>query len=343
MTETAGRKAGNLPSGVSRPKAFFAGTGASLPSRVLTNLELERMVDTSDEWITTRTGIKERRIAGEEDYLSKYATEASRRALEMSGVAAADLDLIICATVTPDRIIPATSCTIQQNLGAGKAAAFDLAAGCSGYIYALAVADRFLTGGGYQHALVIGAELLSKYVDWKDRATCILFADGAGATVLSARKGESGILATSLRSDGSMADFIHVPAGGTMMPTSERTVREGLHYIRMKGNETFKIAVRSIEEVSREVLTASGLSTSDIDLYVPHQANRRIIDAVGTRLGLRPDQVFVNIDRVGNTSSASIPIALDEVVRAGRVRRGDTVLFAAFGAGLTWGAALLRW
>lgn len=322
---------------------MVTGTGSSLPARIVTNKELEKMVDTSDEWITTRTGIKERRIAGEGEYLSLFATDAARKALEMSGVRADEIDLIICATVTPDRQIPSTSCTIQDNLGAKRAAAFDLAAGCSGYIYALAVADRFLAGGGYRNALVIGGEILSKYLDWHDRTTCIIFADGAGATVLSAREGTSGVLATSLRTDGSMADFITLPAGGTMMPASEKTVREGMHYIKMKGNETFKIAVRSIEEVSREVITASGLTASDIDLYIPHQANRRIIEAVGSRLGLRPEQVYVNIDRIGNTSSASIPIALDEVVRAGRVHRGDTVLFAAFGAGLTWGAALLRW
>ncbi|HEV8335985.1 MAG TPA: beta-ketoacyl-ACP synthase III [Candidatus Polarisedimenticolia bacterium] len=329
--------------GESRLRAVVSGTGSSLPPGVLTNRDLEKMVDTSDDWITTRTGIKERRIAGEGEYLSQYATEAARKALEMSGVPAEEIDLIICATVTPDRQIPSTACTIQDNLGASRAAAFDLAAGCSGYIYGLAAADRFIVGGGFRHVLVIGAELLSKYVDWKDRTTCIIFADGAGATLLSAREGTSGVLATSLRSDGSMADFIYLPAGGTMMPTSEQTVRDRMHFIRMKGNETFKIAVRSIEEVSREVITASGLTPSDIDLYIPHQANRRIIEAVGTRLGLRPDQLYMNIDRVGNTSSASIPIALDEVVRAGKVHAGDTVLFAAFGAGLTWGAALLRW
>ncbi|MCI0408725.1 MAG: ketoacyl-ACP synthase III [Acidobacteria bacterium] len=326
-----------------RLRSVVTGTGCALPSRILTNQELEKMVDTSDEWITTRTGIKERRIAAEGEYLSQYATQAAQKALEMSGVPAQELDLILCATVTPDRLIPSTACTIQQNLGARRAAAFDLAAGCSGYIYALAVADRFLASGAYRHALVIGGELLSKYVDWKDRTTCIIFADGAGATMLSAREGIAGVLATSLRSDGSMADFIYIPAGGTILPTSEKTVQEGLHYIRMKGNETFKIAVRSIEEVSREVITASGLTASDIDLYIPHQANRRIIEAVGTRLGLRPEQVYLNIDRVGNTSSASIPIALDEAVRSGRVHPGDILLFAAFGAGLTWGAALLRW
>ncbi len=327
----------------SRLRAVVTGTGSALPPKVLTNHDLESMVDTSDEWITTRTGIKERRIAGEGEYLSQYATQAGAKALEMAGVKGEDLDLIICATVTPDCPIPSTACTIQDNLGSGHAAAFDLSAGCSGYIYALAVADRFLSGGGYRHALVIGGELLSKYVDWKDRTTCIIFADGAGATLLTAREGTAGILANSLRSDGSMADFITVPAGGTRFPTSEATVRERMHYIRMKGNETFKIAVRSIEDVSREVITASGLSASDIDLYIPHQANRRIIEAVGNRLGLKPEQVFMNIDKVGNTSSASIPIALDEAVRAGRVHEGDILLFAAFGAGLTWGASLLRW
>jgi 3-oxoacyl-[acyl-carrier-protein] synthase III len=343
MSDTSSRPPARRSIVESKLRAVVMGTGSALPERILTNKELEKMVDTSDEWITTRTGIKERRIAGDGEYLSLFATEASRKALEMSGVPAQEIDLIICATVTPDRQIPATACTIQENLRAKRAAAFDLAAGCSGYIYALAVADGFLAGGTYKNALVVGGEILSKYLDWQDRTTCIIFADGAGATVLSAREGTSGILATSLRTDGSMADFITLPAGGTMMPASEETVRNRMHYIRMKGNETFKIAVRSIEEVSREVIVASGLTASDLDLYIPHQANRRIIEAVGSRLGLKPEQVYVNIDRVGNTSSASIPIALDEVVRAGRVNRGDTLLFAAFGAGLTWGAALLRW
>jgi 3-oxoacyl-[acyl-carrier-protein] synthase-3 len=343
MSESRDKTAPPSALGGTKLRAVVTGTGSSLPTRILTNKELETMVDTSDEWITTRTGIKERRIAGEGEYLSLFATRAAREALEMSGVPAEEIDIIICATVTPDRQIPSTACTLQHNLGAKRAAAFDLAAGCSGYIYALAVADRFLSGGGCRHVLVIGGEVLSKYLDWHDRTTCIIFADGAGATLLSAQEGTSGVLATSLRTDGSMADFIMLPAGGTLLPTSEQTVRDGMHFIRMKGNETFKIAVRSLEEVSREVITASGLTASDIDLYIPHQANRRIIEAVGSRLGLRADQVYVNIDRVGNTSSASIPIALDEVVRAGKVHRGDTLLFAAFGAGLTWGAALLRW
>jgi 3-oxoacyl-[acyl-carrier-protein] synthase-3 len=310
---------------------------------VITNADLERMVDTSDEWILTRTGIRERRVAEPSETLSDYAVEAGRRALEAAGLEARDLDLIICATVTPDRPIPATACTIQDRLGAGRAAAFDMAAGCSGFIYALAVADQFVRAGTYRQVLVIGAELLSKYVDWKDRTTCIIFADGAGAVTLSRREGGCGVRAFSLHSDGSLADFIYVPAGGTALPPSEATVRERQHFIRMKGNETFKIAVRSLEEVSREVLEACGLTAADIALMIPHQANRRIIDAVGSRLGIDPQRVYVNIERLGNTSAASIPIALDEAVRRGLVKRGDRLLFSAFGAGLTWAAAVVEW
>lgn len=323
--------------------AAITGTGASAPRRVVTNADLARMVDTSDEWITTRTGIRERRVASESETLSQFAVEAGREALEMAGVPARDLDLVLCATVTPDRPVPATSCTIQHQLGAPRAAAFDMAAGCSGFIYALAVADQFVRTGTYRHVLVIGAELLSKFVDWKDRTTCIIFADGAGAALVSRRQGSGGLLSFSLHSDGSLADFIYVPAGGTQIPPSEASVRERLHYIRMKGNETFKIAVRSLEEVSREVLEACGLTPADVSLMIPHQANRRIIDAVGSRLGVPAERVYVNIERYGNTSAASIPIALDEAVRRGMVKRGDRLLFAAFGAGLTWAAAVLEW
>jgi len=324
-------------------RAVIRGTGACLPDRILTNADLERMVDTSDDWITTRTGIRERRIAREDEPMSFFASRAAREALRASGVAPGELDLVICATVTPDMPIPASACIIQHQLGARNAAAFDMSAGCSGFIYGLAVADRFLASGAYRSALLIGAELLSKYTDWTDRSTCVLFGDGAGAVVLTAGEGPSGVLATSLHADGSMADYIYVPAGGTREPASERTVAERRHYIRMKGNETFKMAVRSMEEASREVLERAGLKTSDIDLFIAHQANRRIIDAVGSRLGLTESQVYVNIDRVGNTSAASIPIALDEAVRKGLLKDGDDVLFAAFGTGLTWGAALCKW
>jgi len=324
-------------------RAIIRGTGASLPSRVLTNADLEKMVDTSDDWITSRTGIRERRVAGDDEFMSQFATRAARAALESAEVAATDVDLILCATVTPDMPIPATACIVQNNLGASGAAAFDLAAGCSGFIYALAVADRFVTSGDYRAVLVIGAELLSKYTDWRDRTTCVLFGDGAGAVVLTPGSPPYGVLASAMHADGSMADFIYVPAGGTREPASERTVSERRHFIRMRGNETFKMAVRSMEETSRAVLEKAGLQTKDVNLFVPHQANRRIIDAVGTRLGLREDQVYVNIERVGNTSAASIPVALDEAVRNGRVRKGDNLLFAAFGTGLTWGAAVCKW
>ena len=324
-------------------RAVIRGTGSSLPSRVLTNADLEKMVDTSDEWIASRTGIRERRIAREDEYMSQFATRAAQEALAAAGMSASDIDLIICATVTPDMPIPATACIVQEKLGAVGAAAFDLAAGCSGFIYGLSVGERFVSSGDYRAVLVIGAELLSKYTDWRDRTTCVLFGDGAGAVVLAPGDAPYGVLASSMHADGSMADFIHVPAGGTREPASESSVSGRRHYIRMRGNETFKMAVRSMEETARAVLQKAGLKTTDVNLFIPHQANRRIIDAVGTRLGLREDQVYINIERVGNTSAASIPVALDEAVRKGRVHRGDHLLFAAFGTGLTWGAAVCTW
>ncbi|OLC56462.1 MAG: 3-oxoacyl-ACP synthase [Acidobacteria bacterium 13_1_40CM_4_69_4] len=327
----------------SERRAVIRGTGSSLPSQVLTNADLEKMVDTSDEWITSRTGIRERRIAREDEYMSQFATRAAQEALTAAGMSASDIDLIVCATVTPDMPIPATSCIVQDNLGAVGAAAFDLAAGCSGFIYALAVAERFVSSGDSRAVLVIGAELLSKFTDWRDRTTCVLFGDGAGAVVLAPGDPPYGVLASSMHADGKMADFIYVPAGGTREPASEGTVAGRRHFIRMRGNETFKMAVRSMEETSRTVLQKAGLKTTDVNLFLPHQANRRIIDAVGSRLGLREDQVYINIERVGNTSAASIPVALDEAVRKGRVRRGDNLLFAAFGTGLTWGAAVCKW
>jgi 3-oxoacyl-[acyl-carrier-protein] synthase-3 len=325
------------------PRALIAGVGAALPERVMTNADLERLVDTSDEWITTRTGIKQRHIAEESEYLSQYATRASLQALERAGVDPSELDLIVLGTVTPDMPIPATACFVQEQLGARQACAFDIQAGCSGFIYGLSVANQFIKTGAVRHALVIGAELLSNFLDWEDRTTCVIFADGAGAAVLSAGKGPRGVLATRMRSDGSMADFIMIPGGGTRAPASVATVQERMHYIKMRGNETFKIAVRSIEEISRETIVRAGLRPEDIDLYVPHQANRRIINAVARRLGLEPEQCLINIDRVGNTSAASIPIALSEAVDQGRLKEGDTVLLAAFGAGLTWAAALATW
>jgi 3-oxoacyl-[acyl-carrier-protein] synthase-3 len=327
----------------SRRSSVIRGTGSSLPEKVLTNEDLERMVETSSDWIISRTGIRERRIARQDEFMSTFATSAAESALRSAGLQGSDLDLIICATVTPDSPLPATACIVQNNLGAAGAAAFDMAAGCTGFIYGLAVADSFIAAGVYRKIMLIGAELLSKYVNWKDRTTCILFGDGAGAVVLTPGEKPSGVLATTLRADGKLADFIHVPAGGTREPASQRTVAEGRHFIRMRGNETFKMAVRSMEESARIVLHEAGIETGDVALFIPHQANRRIIDAVGSRLGLRDDQVYINVDRVGNTSAASIPIALDEALQKGLVKDGSTILFAAFGTGLTWGAAVIRW
>ncbi len=323
--------------------AIISGTGMSVPARVVTNRDLEKLVDTSDEWIIARTGIRERRIAGPDETLAQHAARAGELALEAASVSPEDVDLIILATVTPDMPIPATACTVQQRLGCRRAWAFDMQAGCSGYIYAQSVAKQFLLTGKARQVLVIGAELLSRYLDWEDRTTCVIFADGAGATLMTSGEPPRGVLASALHTDGSMADFITMPGGGSLHPPTVQTLQERLHFVKMRGNETFKIAVRSLEEVSREVLEAAGLRSTDVDWFIPHQANGRIIDAVGERLGIGPERCFVNIDRYGNTSAASIPIALDEAVRSGRVRRGHVVLMAAFGAGLTWAASVVRW
>ena len=325
------------------PTAIISGTGMSVPERVLTNADLEKIVDTSDEWIISRTGIRERRIAAEGDSLSQYCIEASRLALEAAGVAPDEVDLIVLATVTPDMPIPATACTIQHKLGCKNAPAFDLSAGCSGFLYAQSVAKQFLVTERVQHILVIGAELLSKYVDWQDRSTCVIFADGAGAVVMSSGTAPRGVLSSALHTDGSMVDFISMPGGGVLHPPGQAMIDQRLHFIKMRGNETFKMAVRCIDEVCREVLEAADLTPDDVDWFVPHQANQRILDAVGSRLKLPADRCCVNIDRYGNTSSASIPIALDEAVREGKIKDGDVVLMAAFGAGLTWGASVVRW
>jgi 3-oxoacyl-[acyl-carrier-protein] synthase-3 len=324
-------------------RSRIRGTGHALPEKVLTNFDLEKMVDTSDEWITTRTGIRERHVAAENESLSLFAAEAGKQALDMAGMSASELDLIILATVTMDQPIPASSCFVQDILGASKAAAFDIQAGCSGFIYGLAIADQFIRAGGAKRILVIGGEILSKFLDWKDRSTCVLFGDGCGAVALSAEPGGHGLLSTSIHSDGSNADFITLPGGGSRIPVSHEMIDANLHTIKMKGNETFKIAVRSLEATCREAIERAGLTPADVRWFVPHQANTRIISAVAERLGWPPESVYLNIDRIGNTSSGSIPIALDELVRAGKVKEEDVLLFAAFGAGLTWGSALVRW
>jgi 3-oxoacyl-[acyl-carrier-protein] synthase-3 len=324
-------------------RAQIAGTGAAIPERVVTNADLEKIVDTSDEWITTRTGIKERRLAEPDEYLSQYATRAARQALDNAGVQPGDVDMILCATVTPDMLTPSTACFIQEDLGAAGASAFDLSAGCSGFLYALGVGQAFIQGGLARTVVVIGGEILSRYVNWEDRTTCVIFADGAGAVVLTAGRGERGVLSSRLRSDGSLADLIMIPGGGCRTPITQENVDQRLNTIKMRGNETFKVAVRSIEGVSREAMAEAGLAPADIDVFIPHQANQRIIDAVGQRLGIGPDRCYANIHRTGNTSAASIPIALHEVVEAGRLKPDSHLLMAAFGAGLTWAGSVVRW
>ncbi|AJE03288.1 beta-ketoacyl-ACP synthase III [Geobacter pickeringii] len=324
-------------------RARIVGTGSAVPDKVLTNFDLEKMVDTSDEWITTRTGIKERRIAVEGEYTSTFATRAAERALEMAGIAAHEIDLLIVATVTPDFPFPSTACIVQSNIGASKAAAFDVSAACSGFVYGLSLASNAIRTGAASKVLVIGAEVLTRIIDWTDRNTCLLFGDGAGAAVLSSSSDEHGILSTHIHSDGNYWELLYQAGCGSRNPAVQKTFDERLYFLRMQGNEVFKLAVRAMEDAALEALTTNGLTPADIDIFIPHQANRRIIDAIGKRLGLNGDKVFVNLDRYGNTSAASIPIALDEANRTGRIAAGDVVLFDSFGGGLTWGSALIRW
>ncbi|TNF72649.1 MAG: ketoacyl-ACP synthase III [Acidobacteria bacterium] len=325
-------------------KALVMGTGRAVPDRVLTNAELEKMVDTTDEWITERTGIKERRIAAPDESLSDFALPAAERALESAGISGSEVDMVICATVSPDMSFPATSTLIQDRIGATGAAAFDLSAACTGFVYALGIAAQFLETGWARTALVVGGEVLSKITDWTDRNTCVLFGDGAGAVVLRAAEDDKrGVLGVAMHSDGSLGDLIYLPGGGSQHPQSESVLDQSLNFLKMKGNETFKIAVRSLAEVSDEVLSRNRLSHGEVDWFIPHQANRRIIDAVGQRLEIREGRTYVNIERYGNTSAASIPIALDELNRDGKISPGDVVLLSAFGSGLTWGAGLIRW
>jgi 3-oxoacyl-[acyl-carrier-protein] synthase-3 len=324
--------------------ATIAGTGRAVPEKVLTNADLTKMVDTSDEWITSRTGIRERRMAQEGDVLSDFCVRAAVPALEAAGVGPMDLDTIILATCTPDHPIPGAAPVVQHKLGAKNAAAFDLNAACSGWLYGLHVADGLIQSGKAKNVLLVGAEFLTRFVDYTDRSTCILFGDGAGATVLKATKADHGVLSISIRSDGEGAPFISMPGGGsTFPPNRSETFDKGLMYIQMKGGETFKIAIRSMVEVCKEVLAESGFTTQDVSWFLPHQANERILTATAERLQIPPERCMNNIARYGNTSAASIPIALDEYARDGRLNRGDLILITAFGGGLTWGAALVRW
>ncbi|MDA8088229.1 MAG: ketoacyl-ACP synthase III [Nitrospiraceae bacterium] len=325
-------------------QARISATGSYVPVKKLTNQDLEKMVDTSDEWITARTGIKERRIASKNQACSDLAVKAAENALNQRGMKPAELELIIVATVTPDTFVPSAACMLQEKLGASNAAAFDVNAACSGFIYALSVADSFVRSGQYSKVLVVGSEVLSKITNWQDRSTCILFGDGAGAVLVEPAQAREGrIVSVNIHADGSKGDLLMIPAGGSKMPASAETLEKGLHYLHMSGNETFKVAVKTLETLVLNTLKSNGLQSSQIALLIPHQANLRIIKATAERLGIPMDRVAVNIDRFGNTSAASIPIALDEAAKAGRLQRGDYVLLEAFGGGLTWASALLKW
>ena len=328
---------------MAQTSAGILSTGRAYPEGVLTNADLERMVETSDEWITSRTGIKQRHKAADGEYTSQFAVAAARQAIERARIDPIDINLIICATVTPDQILPSTGCLVQAELGAHRAAAFDLAAACSGFLYGLTLARTMITTGQARYVLVVGAELLTRYVDYTDRTTCVIFGDGAGAAILGPVDGDRGILAARIYSDGRFAEQLYAPGGGTRHRPSAETIGSGMHYYKMRGNELFKVAVRSMTDVSREVLGEAGFTADDVRLFIPHQANQRITDAVADKLSVDASRVYSNIAMHGNTSSASIPIALDECVEMGRIQEGDLVLMASFGGGVTWGAVLTRW
>lgn len=322
-------------------KTRIIGTGSCVPRSVLTNDDLTTMVDTSDEWITSRTGIRERRIADGET-TQDLATLAAKKAIRAAHITPKEIDLIVVGTVTPDMLFPSTACFLQSHLGARRGIpAFDLSAACSGFLYALDVADKFVKAGVVKKALVVGVDLFSRIIDWKDRSTCVLFGDGAGAVVLSAERGKSGILSTHIHSDGNYWKMLYTPLGAWSSPFTNHPKKPP--YLRMQGNELFKVAVRTMFRTCREALVYNGIKGEDITFFIPHQANRRIIDAIRERLGLPEEKVYINLDRYGNTSAGSIPIALDEIVKGGMVKEGDLLLFVAFGGGLTWGSALVRW
>jgi 3-oxoacyl-[acyl-carrier-protein] synthase-3 len=323
------------------------GTGSYVPERVLTNRDLEKMVDTTDEWILTRTGIAERRISADNEPSSEMALKASLRAIDMAKIKPEDLDLIVIATITQDRITPSTACILQSKLKAKNAACFDLQAACTGFLYSLEIVKALMsTNPKYKKALIIGVEKLSMIVDWEDRNTCILFGDGAGAVILEKRVGKTdigGILASKLASNGEYSELIKVPAGGSAIPSSADTIKKRMHYLSMEGQEVFKLAVNEMAKACQDVLARAKVDISEVRWLIPHQANLRIIKAVGNKLGIHDDKVYINVHKYGNTSAASVVIALDEIVRAGKVERGDYILLTAFGAGITWGANLLRW
>ncbi len=324
-------------------KSRITGTGSYVPDEILSNSDLEKMVDTSDDWITERTGIKERRISNESQTTSDLCYEASKKALRHAGMKPKELDMIVVATTTGDMPVPSTASFLQHKLGAKKAAAFDMNAACSGFIYGLSIVDSFIRSGRYKKILLVGGEVLSRFIDWEDRTTCVLFGDAAGAVVVEPTEKDRGILSTHLYSDGSLWELLYLPGGGSKYPSSKESIKKKLHCMKMKGNEVFKVAVRALENLVIETLKANKIKPSDLSLLIPHQANLRIIQATAQRLNLSMDKVVVNLDKYGNTSSASIPVALDEAVRMGRIRDGDYILLEAFGGGLTWGSALIKW
>lgn len=345
MTTKAGKKFRNprAQHGFQGRTCSIVSVGSYVPEKVLTNAELEKMVETSDEWITSRTGIKARRVAAPGQFTSDMAAEAARRAMQNGGISADQIDLIIVATITPDMLFPATACLVQHKIAARRAAAFDVEAACSGFIYALEIGQQFITSRTYNTVLVIGAEKLSTIVDWKDRNTCVLFGDGAGAAILQHRPDAHGLLTACMGAEGDKAELLCMPGGGSRCPATIDSVKSGLHFLRMDGKETFKNAVTAMCTAATEALRRCEIDITQIKCVIPHQANRRIIDAVGDRLGFRPEQAFINLDKYGNTSAASVAIALDEAVQQGRIQRGDLVLLIVFGAGLTWAAAVIEW
>lgn len=326
-----------------RPVATITGTGRYTPANVMTNADFEKLVETSDEWIQERTGIRERRIASDDETIAWMSKEASRCALEMAGLGVPDVDAIVVATASPDRLLPSQACDVQAVMGATNAAAFDVGAACSGFVYGLSVGEGMIATGSAKNVLVIGAERLSRITDYTDRATCILFGDGVGAAVLQPASDRRGILSSYLKSDGRLAELLYRPGGGANDPPSPKMLEERTYYIRMAGREVFKAAVKSMADAADRALEQAGLSGDDIDIMIPHQANIRIIESTAKHAGIPMDKVYVNVDRYGNTSAASIGLALDECVRDGKIKGGHLVLLVAFGGGFTWGSTVIRW
>ncbi|MEP6946188.1 MAG: beta-ketoacyl-ACP synthase III [Acidobacteriota bacterium] len=322
--------------------AGIIGMGHAYPAGILSNADLEKMVDTNDEWITSRTGIKRRHKAADDEYTSQFGSKAALQALERSGLEPTDIDLIVCATTTPDQIMPSTGALIQAQIGATNAAGMDIFAACSGFLYGLTMVESMIRTGQIRYALVIGAEVLTKYVDYTDRGTCVIFGDGAGAAVIGPVPEGKGILATKIKSDGRYEEQLYAPGGGTKLGTTHKTIDDREHFFKMKGNELFKVAVRSMADISAEMVEKAGYKVEDIDIVIPHQANQRITDAVASRLGVPEEKVYSNIAEMGNTSSASIPIAMDECIQSGRIKEGTLVLLTAFGGGVTWGGTVIR-